>query len=150
MLNLCPGCSRFGDSCAPTNRMDSSIGASNDSYSAVIDDRLQKRQRRMQTRDIYSANGGVELIQDYGNVIRKAREKKGLTAEEFAQSINEKKGTITKIESQALVPDDKLISKLEKALGIKLKEAMKEGGVISGGSKSAGMTLGNFIREEKK
>ena len=115
-----------------------------------IKERLEKRERRMQTRDIYSANGGVELITDYGNVVRKAREKTGLNAEDFAKSINEKKGTIVKIESQTLVPDDKLIAKLEKALNIKLKEAMTDGGTVGGGQKSQGMTLGNFIKVEKK
>lgn len=150
-LNLCPNCSKFGDSDKRNVTPGSNNGASySGSNNAIIQERLEKRERRMQTRDIYSANGGVELIADYGEVIRKAREKRGLTAEEFAQSINEKKGTIVKIESQDLVPDDKIIVKLEKALSIKLKEAIKEGGVVGGGQKSQGMTLGNFIKVEKK
>ncbi len=150
MLNLCPNCSKFGDSYKPSNRSDERSGYSGGTNNAVIKERLERREKRMQTRDIYSANGGVELITDYGEVVRKAREKKGLTAEEFAKSINEKKGTIVKIESQTLVPDDKLISKLEKALSIKLKEAMTDGGTVGGGQKSQGMTLGNFIKVEKK
>ena len=116
---------------------------------SVIEERLERRERRMQTRDIYAANGGVELIDNYGAVVRKARLKTGMTEEQFAKSINEKKGTILKIEAQSLIPDDKLISKLEKALGIKLKEAVQEGGAVSGSQKSQGMTLGNFIKTEK-
>ncbi len=150
MLNLCPNCSKFGDSYKPSNRSDDRPGYAGGANNTVIQERLEKRERRMQTRDIYSANGGVELITDYGEVVRKAREKKGMTAEEFAKSINEKKGTIVKIESQNLVPDDKLIAKLEKALSVKLKAAMTEGGTVGGGSKSQGMTLGNFIKTEKK
>lgn len=150
-LNLCGGCARFGDSdrrnVAPGSNGGSSYSGSNN---AVIQERLEKRERRMQTRDIYSANGGVELISDYGDVVRRAREKRGLTAEKFAESINERKGTIDRIESQTLVPDDKLITKLEKALGVKLKEAVQDGGIVSGGQKSQGMTLGNFIKVEKK
>ena len=150
MLNLCPNCSRFGDSYRSSNRIDDGSSHAGSGNNTVIKERLEKRERRMQTRDIYSANGGVELITDYGTVVRKAREKKGLTAEDFAKSINEKKGTIVKIESQTLVPDDKLIAKLEKALSIKLKEAMTDGGTVGGGQKSQGMTLGNFIKVEKK
>lgn len=150
-LNLCGGCAKFGDSdrrnAAPGSGSGSSYSGSN---SAIIRERLEKRERRMQTRDIYSANGGVELIGNYGEIVRKAREKKNLTAEKFAESVNERKGTIDRIESQSLVPDDKLIAKLEKALGIKLKEAVQDGGVVSGGQKSQGMTLGNFIKTEKK
>lgn len=150
-LNLCPNCARFGDSDKRNTIPGSNGGAVyNGSNNAVIQQRLEKREKRMQTRDIYSANGGVELIDDYGDVVRRAREKLGLTSEKFAESINERKGTIDRIESQSLVPDDKLITKLEKALNIKLKEAMKEGGVVGGGQKSQGMTLGNFIKVEKK
>lgn len=150
-LNLCPNCARFGDSYKPSNRMDEgSVYSSGGVNRSVIEERLEKRERRMQTRDIYASSGGVELLSDYGAVVRKARLKTGMTEEEFAKSINEKKGTILKVESQTLVPDDKLVAKLEKALSIKLKEVVQDGGSVAGGSKSEGMTLGNFIKTEKK
>ena len=72
--------------------------------------------------------------------------KTGMDMEEFAKSISEKKGTLVKVESQNLVPDDKLVAKLEKALNIKLKEAGQSGGQVSGGAKSQTMTLGNVIK----
>ncbi|MCL2317831.1 MAG: hypothetical protein FWC44_02070, partial [Methanomassiliicoccaceae archaeon] len=69
--------------------------------------------------------------------------------EEFAKSIFERKNTLARIEANDLVPDDKLILKLEKALGITLKEDVQTGGQIgAGGKKSDGMTLSNFIRKE--
>ena len=148
-LNLCSNCAKFGDSYKPSNRSDDGHYASGGGNMSVIEERLERRERRMQTRDIYAANGGVELIDNYGAVVRKARLKTGMTEEQFAKPINEKKGTILKIEAQSLIPDDKLISKLEKALGIKLKEAVQEGGAVSGSQKSQGMTLGNFIKTEK-
>lgn len=149
-LNLCPSCAKFGDSYRPSNRLDDGGYSSAGTNRAVIEERLEKRERRMQTRDIYATNGGAELIADYGSVVRKARLKTGMTEEDFAKSINEKKGTILKVESQTLTPDDKLVAKLEKALDIKLKEIVKGGEVVGGTSKSAGMTLGNFIKVEKK
>ncbi len=149
-LNLCPSCAKFGDSHGPSNRSDNGAYPSTGANRAAIEERLEKRERRMQTRDIYAANGGTELISDYGAVVRKARQKAGMNEEDFARSINEKKGIILKVESQSLVPDDKLVTKLEKALNIKLKEVIKDGEVVGGGPKSNGMTLGNFIKVEKK
>lgn len=149
-LNLCPSCAKFGDSHGPSNRSDNGADPSTGANRAAIEERLEKRERRMQTRDIYAANGGTELISDYGAVVRKARQKAGMNEEDFARSINEKKGIILKVESQSLVPDDKLVTKLEKALNIKLKEVIKDGEVVGGGPKSNGMTLGNFIKVEKK
>ncbi len=68
--------------------------------------------------------------------------------EQFAASILEKKGTLSKIEANALVPDDKIIKKIEKALGIKLTETVQTGVTVGGGNSGNKMTLGNFIKKE--
>lgn len=145
-LNLCQNCARFGDEYKQTSSSSGSPGAP--VSKTVIDERLQRRERRMQTRDIYSTTTR-ELIDDYGTAIRSAREAKGLDLEEFAKSIFERKGTLARIEMNDLVPDDKLIAKLEKALNITLKEDVQSGGAVGkGNQKSDGMTLSNFIRKE--
>jgi putative transcription factor len=142
-LSLCPNCARFGDEYKGT-----ATPSGAPVPKAVIEDRLQRRERRMQTRDIYSVTSR-ELIDDYGTVIRHAREAKGMDLEEFSKSIFEKKGIIAKIEANDLIPDDKMINKLEKALGITLKENVQSGGQVgTGGAKSEGMTLSNFIKKE--
>ncbi|MCL2295838.1 MAG: multiprotein bridging factor aMBF1 [Methanomassiliicoccaceae archaeon] len=141
-LNLCSNCARFGDEYKGANPSPSAPVPK-----SVIEDRLQRRERRMQTRDIYSASSR-ELIDNYGEVIRCAREAKGLDMDEFAKSIFERKGTIAKLEANDLVPDDKLINKLEKALDICLKEEVQSGGQVGGSNKSSeGMTLSNFIKK---
>ena len=61
-----------------------------------------------------------ELKDNYGEIIRRAREAKGMTIEEFASSLSENASWLRKIEQGKLKPDAKLISKLEKNLGIKL------------------------------
>jgi len=142
-LNLCANCARFGDEYKSSNPT-----AASPVPRSVIEDRLQRRERRMQTKDIYSTTTR-ELIDDYGAAIRNAREAKGLDLEEFAKSIFERKGTIARIEANDLVPDDKLIVKLEKALNIVLKENVQAGAQVGGSSKkSDGFTLGNFIKKE--
>lgn len=51
------------------------------------------------------------------------------------------------MESNNLVPEDRLIKKIEKALDIKLTEAVQSGGTVGGGYSNS-MTLGNFIKRE--
>ena len=141
-LNVCPGCSRFGEDYRSGNQSTGSVSQT------VIEERLQKRERRMKSKDIYAGSTSIELVDDYGGVIREAREAKGMDLDEFAASILEKKGTLSKIESNNLIPDDKLIKKIEKALGIKLTEAVQSGVTVGGGNQSNKMTLANFIKKE--
>ena len=140
-LNVCPNCARFGEDYR-ANQSGAPISTS------VIDQRLEKREKRMKTKDIYAGTSSVELVDDYGGVIREARVAKGMDLEQFAASILEKKGTLAKIESNSLVPDDKIIKKIEKALGIKLTETVKSGVTVGGGNGNNKMTLGNFIKKE--
>jgi len=142
-LNVCPNCSKFGDDYRASQSKSGAPGPS----AQVIEQRLQRREQRMQTRDVYRGTETVELIDDYGGEIRKARMAKGMDLDEFAASIFEKKGILAKVEANQLVPDDKLIKKLEKALDIKLTETVSSGGRIGGGQ-STKMSLGDFIKKE--
>ncbi len=141
-LNVCQNCSKFGDD----YRAQSKSGGAPGPSAQVIEQRLQRREQRMQTKDVYRGTETVELIDDYGGAIRKARMAKGMDLDQFAASILEKKGILAKVESNQLVPDDKLVKKLEKALDIKLTETVSSGGRIGGGQ-SAKMSLGDFIKK---
>lgn len=101
----------------------------------------------MGTRDVYAQANAVEIIEDYGSVIRKARESRGMDLEQFSKSINEKRGTMAKIESNSLIPDDKLAKKIERALDIKLFDTVSAGMVQSSGSSGGKMTLGDFLKK---
>ncbi len=140
-LNVCSGCARFGED----YRASPSGGAP--VSQTVIGERLERRERRMRSKDIYAGAASVELIDDYGGAIRAAREAKGMDLEQFAASIQEKKGLLAKVEANNQIPDDKLIKKIEKALDIKLMEAVQSGTTV-GSSNSGKMTLGNFIKYE--
>lgn len=141
-LNVCPACARFGEDYRAPGSRDGSM------TQTVIEERLQKRERRMQTKDVYSGTGTIELIDDVGGAVRAAREAKGMDLEQFAASILEKKGTIAKIESNSLAPDEKLVKKIEKALGIKLTETVQSGATVGGGNRSGKMTLADYIKKE--
>jgi len=66
------------------------------------------------------------FIDNYGSAIRRAREKKGLTVKEFAQKLFEKESVIHRVERNEFKPGDELTRKIERFLGIKLKEKLKE------------------------
>lgn len=143
-LSVCPNCSKFGDE----NRGATSVKGSPAPSAEIIEQRLQKRERRMQTKDIYAGVETTQIIDDYGTMIRNARSAKGMELEQFAALINEKKGTIAKVEVNDLIPDDKLVKKIEKALGIRLMETVVSGSSIGGGQSGNRMTLSNFIKKE--
>ncbi|MBS7642616.1 MAG: multiprotein bridging factor aMBF1 [Candidatus Bathyarchaeia archaeon] len=63
------------------------------------------------------------LRQDYGRVIKEAREKQGLRIEDLARIIGEKSSVIQRIEAGKLKPDSDLARRLEKVLKISLFEA---------------------------
>lgn len=92
-----------------------------------------------------------EIIEDYADVIKKAREKRGMTRSQLAALIMEKESVIKKVEAGELIPPDKLALKLQKALGIKLYEAVEEPPLKqSGQAKGSGITLGDLIEVKQK
>lgn len=66
-----------------------------------------------------------ELVDDYGRVIRRAREASGMSHEDLALKIKEKASLLKKIEREAIVPEDKVRKKLERTLQITLTEELE-------------------------
>lgn len=64
---------------------------------------------------------GLEIAPDFGKIVRKAREAKGLTVKELAVKIFERESLLHRIENQGIKPSDAIISKLEKQLGVQLR-----------------------------
>lgn len=88
----------------------------------------------------------LECKDDYGGLIRNARENKDMTREDLGRTINEKASVIGRLESGAMMPDTKLARKIEKALGIKILEVQGEEKISSGSSPSADLTIGDLIK----
>ena len=142
-LNVCQSCARFGEDASGGKGLGGQAP-----NATVIEERLQRRERRMQSKDVYANMSSNELIDDYGGAIRNARMKKGMDQEEFALSINERRGILAKIEANDLIPDEKLTKKLEKALNISLTETVQTGGSINSKGGTGKMTLENFIKKK--
>ncbi|MCL2890469.1 MAG: multiprotein bridging factor aMBF1 [Methanomassiliicoccaceae archaeon] len=142
-LHVCQNCAKFGEEYKTQGGKTNAPAPS----ASVIEERLQKREKRMQTRDVYASAQSTVIVDDYGSVIREARKAAGMDVEQFAASISEKKGLIAKIESNDLVPDEKVMRKIEKALSIKLTETVQ---TTPGLNKQPGakMTMENFIKKK--
>ena len=76
-------------------------------------------------RDVFDMIVG-EIVEDYGERIRKARMEKGWTTKELALELKERELLIKRIEKGDLIPEDEVREKLEKALGIRLIEGAAE------------------------
>jgi len=93
----------------------------------------------------------LELVGDFGQRVRQAREGLGLSHEDLGRKIREKVSVIRKIESGKMIPDLVLAEKLEHALKIKLRVPASEPKVqpvLS--SKPRGTTLGDLIQFKVK
>ena len=61
-----------------------------------------------------------EVVEGYGEAIRKARESLTFSTKVLAERINEKESTLIRVEKEKTLPNVELTKKLEKELGIKL------------------------------
>lgn len=79
--------------------------------------KIQSKKTPLQQRAVEST---LELTENFDAKIRQAREKLGLSHEELGRKINEKVSVLKKIETGKMTPDNKLTTKLEHVLKIKL------------------------------
>src|SRR5439155_514208 len=72
----------------------------------VIAQRLEARQRRLTPRDVYAQAGELELMEDFPQMIRQARESRGWKQADLGAKINERASVIAKLESGTITPGD--------------------------------------------
>jgi putative transcription factor len=141
-LRVCPQCARFGDEFTP--------GKKEEGTKVVIEERLQARERRMRSRDVYSKETALELAEDYPLRIKQGRRDKGWDQDALGAKLNEKKSVIAKLEAGGITPDEKLIKKLERALDIHLMEKVPLVASEKHSSSSKTLTLGDMIKIKKE
>jgi len=95
---------------------------------------------------------GLELVEDFDVKIRQARRKLGLSHKELGRKISEKVSVLKKIETGKMTPDNRLATKLEHTLKIKLLVQASEEKVPKTKIKpvSHELTLGDLIQLNKK
>lgn len=135
-MMLCPDCIRHGECVKEVPKVP-----------ANVERFVTRRIRKPAPKDVYK-DMEKDLVSNWPELVKKAREKKGLTREGLGFKIGERTVTISKIENGDLRPSDKMIAKLEKELGISLLEEVTR--ISSEQTHSGdGMTLGDFIKTEK-
>lgn len=101
-------------------------------------------------RDLFDQLVG-ELVDDYGERIRAARVKKGMTTKDLALVTKERELLIKKIEKGELVPEDEVRTKIEKALGIRLLDVPEESIALERKEQQRiSTTLGDVLSFKKK
>jgi putative transcription factor len=144
LLEVCTECAKFG---TEAKKGQAPLAGPK----PVIEQRLERRELRKKQRDVYSDGGEEELVEDFAARIRNARSRMGLTQKDLAAKLNEKQTVLSKVESGGMRPDEKLIKKLQKELGIALKERPPaEADVKSTSYGSGSLTLADLIKMKEK
>jgi putative transcription factor len=139
---VCPDCMKFAEGGVPQEPVRSG--------GPLPPRRMPVKKTLNIERDIYKEKGmQKELVTNWNHIIEQARKKKGLSREELGFKIGERTVTIAKLENGDLRPSDQTITKIEKELGIKLMEDVKEVPTTSQKGSHASFTLGDFIKTEK-
>lgn len=94
-------------------------------------------------RDAFDMMDG-EIVDDYGERIRKARAGRGMSQKDLALAVKEKEMLIKKIEKGDLIPEDEVRKKIEKVLQIRLVDS-PEDPIEKRRSEQVKTTLGDLI-----
>lgn len=144
VLSVCRDCARFGDGVKAGGKQGTTT-----SEPSVIQARLDNREKRMKSRDVYETGEvSLELSEDFSKMIKDAREKMGWKQDELAAKMNERVSIVHKLESGTMHPDDALIKKVERTLDIKIMEKVT---MVKGEKASSGktLTLEDCIKKKK-
>lgn len=145
-LKVCKECEKFGETAKGSGPAKKGEAPSR----AMVAERLQARERRMRTKDVYQEETTLELSTDYALKIRDARTAHEWNQEELAARLNERESVVAKLESGTMRPNDDLIKKLERLLGIKLMEKVTIVKPEASHGASKGLTLGDMMPKTKK
>jgi putative transcription factor len=114
-LTVCGKCAQFGSS-------DWSITRPAPARTPSRGQALPQAAPRPRVRNDVESVEQLELVEDYGAQIRKARQKLGLSEKDLAKKMQEKESVVKNLEKQELTPDYRLISKIKKYLSIDIVE----------------------------
>ncbi|MWV41262.1 multiprotein bridging factor aMBF1 [Natrialba sp. INN-245] len=157
-LDVCSNCTDFGTevkqpsssstSTKYSTGSSSSGGSSSSSSSASASSSTSSSSGGSPRSDMFDDMD--QLVTDYDDSVRNAREGKGLSQSDLANELNEKASLIRKIERGDTLPSDRVQSKLERFLEIDLSAegGSGEDSEWSGGSSSGSYTLGDVVKRK--
>jgi putative transcription factor len=107
-----------------------------------------RRRRPVKMRETEKSSD-VVLVENFGEVIRHARESAGISREDLAKRLHVSEGYLHKIEEGELTPTEDLARKLEKVLGVKLFVRVEEDDEDLSepvGEGTSTLTLGDIVK----
>lgn len=148
-LDVCDDCADFGTEVESESTETTSTKYSTDSSTASGQSESTGRSggsNRSRQHDMFDDMD--EVVQDYDERIRNARETAGLSQEDLAKELNEKASLIRKLEHGANLPSDSVQGKLERRLDITLTEGGVEDTEWEGGASTGEYTLGDVVKRK--
>jgi len=127
-MMVCPECARFGTEWRPP----------------------PSRPKRRRRADLLEEVERLQPVEGYGDLIRRARERLGLTQEELGMKLGEKASVIRKLEREELIPDRRLAEKLRRVLRIEVLTPETTSPTIIGVGKPPEVTIGDLIKLDRK
>lgn len=147
-LMVCYGCSKIGEIGWKIGLGKMRNGEAHESKKIPISmNKFLRRKKAPKSNDLEN----YEVIENFSEKIKKGREKKGISQEEFAKLIKEKLSIIQKIESGKMAPSLKLSREIEHILKIELlSNRKKELEDISQINTKSTLTIGDILHFKKK
>ncbi|MEM0202619.1 MAG: multiprotein bridging factor aMBF1 [Archaeoglobaceae archaeon] len=130
-LTVCASCKKYGSESIQTAKQGSAR-------------RVVLKKKKPQTKIEFKE----ELVENFNQIIRIEREKRGWSQEQLAKKIQEKESVIKKIENAEITPEPEVVEKLEKLFGIKLRESVPD--VKAPKAQRLTTTLGDVAMVKKK
>lgn len=141
VLSVCSSCERFGRPLdVPAGQGRPQVPAGN------VPLALEKRKKTQGRADVFSADAmRVELVEDFAQRIKTARERKGWTRQDLGGRVGEREVVVARFENGSLHPPDDVARRLERELGITLFEAVQS--VASSAAPKRARTVGDLLRD---
>ncbi len=143
-LSVCPNCKRFGTDPTVRQRFPRSGGAPEASGQPSAFRGAKPAVPSPQTR-----MRSMELVDDYHEIVRTARETRGWSQADLGVNIKEKESLVHRIETKSIRPSTKVAKKIEKTLSVTLFENVGKIDVEQKVSLNQGLTIGDIIKFKK-
>ncbi|MEM3399306.1 MAG: multiprotein bridging factor aMBF1 [Candidatus Micrarchaeia archaeon] len=112
---------------------------------------VERKERQIQKKvEKKKEEREIVVVPNFGDMIRRAREKMKIPRSVLAEMLNEKESYIERIEAEKTIPSEALARKMEKVLGIKLLEEVLVDRKGASEGKKEDLTLGDIVVLKKK
>ncbi len=121
-MKVCDDCARYGKEVRKQSSFQAPKITKNVIQAPISNPISHPTVKKRTSREIIDDD---EPVLDFGKIIKKRREELGMSQEELAVKLQEKKNLLAKIEREEIKPDKATARKIEKILGVKIMEKIQ-------------------------